>query len=287
MNRLLLLLLTVGALAPLTVTAATINVFLVGGQSNAVGQGEAAALSTVNPLLGSQGDVRYYLNGTKIAALQPWNGSFGPELAFGRSMADYYADGSVAILKYAAGGTNLYEQWNPAGGSVYNGFITAINDSLANLAAAHPGDTVNLRGMIWMQGESDAVPIRSERYGANLTAFIADLRARYGVELRFVIGELSVNQTALSLPLLGDVREGQEAVAAADPLTGLINTDDFSLKIDRLHFDTYGQLDMGAAFAAEMQNLLAIPEPSTYFLMGTGLVLLLLTAHHRRRKAQS
>jgi hypothetical protein len=274
MKRLILLLLAVGA--PLTATAATINVFLVGGQSNAAGQGEAAGLTGSYAELGSQSDVLYYLNGTKIAALQPWNNLFGPELAFGCAMADYYADsgGQVAILKYAAAGTNLYDQWKPGTGSVYNSFITNIDTSLASLAG---GNTIVIQGMIWMQGESDAVGGYSEQYGANLAAFIADMRLHYGAELRFVIGELSVNQTTLSMPLRGDVREGQEAVAAADPLTGLISTDGFSLKVDNLHFDTNGQLDMGAAFGMEMQRLLAIPEPSAWILLGIGVALLAVT----------
>jgi hypothetical protein len=34
-------------------------------------------------------------------------------------------------------------------------------------------------------------------------------------------------------------------------------------------------------------NATAVPEPSTWFLLGTGLGILLLAAHHRRRKAQS
>jgi hypothetical protein len=49
--------------------------------------------------------------------------------------------------------------------------------------------------------------------------------------------------------------------------------------------------DMAGSFTVANKQLTftasAIPEPSTYFLMGAGLALLLLTAHYRRRKAQS
>ena len=45
------------------------------------------------------------------------------------------------------------------------------------------------------------------------------------------------------------VRQAMAAVAEADPLVFLVDTDDLQLKSDSLHFGTEGQLGMGTRFA--------------------------------------
>jgi lysophospholipase L1-like esterase len=260
--------------------AATLNVFLAGGQSNTDGRADSRELPEK---LKWQEDVIFYANSAdnRLTCLHPWTGAngqgvyqFGPEITFGRSMADYYAakGEKVALLKFAAGGTNLYEQWKADGtadaandGRFYQEFQKNISRGLEMLKKTYPDDTITIRGMIWMQGESDADNKQnqaangkySSEYGQNLTALINDLRLLYGTELRFVIGELSTNQKgAGSDEYLNNVRKGQEQVAKEVPLTGIVNTDGFSLKPDRLHFDAKGQQDLGEGFAKEMRRLL-------------------------------
>ncbi|MDR2462796.1 MAG: sialate O-acetylesterase [Verrucomicrobiales bacterium] len=257
--------------------AGTVNVFLVGGQSNADGR-DFPADTVVPPELAMQNNVEFYYNrkldlssasvtsGTLIP-LQPTVEAadtvhFGPELAFGKCMADYYQpkNETVAILKYSYGGTNLTAHWKAGGtagadgdGGMYKGFQTIVSRGLAALREAHPDDTLVIRGMIWMQGEADAD--REESAGAyqtNLQNFITDLRLTYGASLPFVIGEVS--QSALKQ--LDTLRAAQESVAAGDPLSGLVDTKGLPMK-DALHFNGAGQIELGYAFAREMQRLLA------------------------------
>jgi len=271
------------ALIPGCIHAATINVFLVGGQSNTDGRADSAELPDK---LKWQSDVIFYANSAdnRLTCLHPWSGTngqgifqFGPEITFGRSMADYYAakGEKVALLKFAAGGTNLYEQWKADGtadmtndGKVYQEFQKNINRGLEMLKKVYPNDTIVIQGMIWMQGESDADNKQNQaangkyslEYGQNLTNLINDLRLVYGKDLRFVIGELSVNQKGAGADeYINNVRKGQEQTAKDLPQTGIVNTNDFPLKPDHLHFNAAGQQSLGNAFAQEMQRLLSNP----------------------------
>lgn len=265
-----------------SLSAATINVFLLGGQSNMDGRADATLLT--NNFL-SQTDVLFYSNsaGNTLTTLKPrTDNQFGPEITFGRAMADYYSSDptqQVALVKNAVGGTNLYSQWAADGtsgsandGSNYKSFQSTVTNALNALRAAHPGEAIVIRGMIWMQGESDAVATYSVQYQANLANFINDIRLTYGADLPFVIGGLSNYQTSLNTTYRNDVRAGQEAVADGDPLTGIVNTNGFQLKSDNLHWDAIGQQQLGEAFALEMQKYLLIPEPATYGLLGLGLL---------------
>jgi iduronate 2-sulfatase len=285
--------------------AATINVFLLGGQSNM--DGRALVTELPSDLL-NQTDVLFYSNNTggQITTLKPLTSGatqFGPEIAFGRSMADYYAGTGeqVALIKYAAGGTNLQVNWKADGtsssagdGSYYQAFQNTVASGLAKLVAG--GDTVVIRGMIWMQGESDAgdsvnggsTENYSLLYEQNLTDFINDVRLTLGLEeLPFVIGKLGTVQVGTGNVLYRDnVRAAQEAVAVADPFTGIVYTDTFAIKTgDNQHFGSDGindgQLQLGAAFATEMQGLLAIPEPSAWLFSISGLVALVLLNYRR------
>ena len=262
----------------------TIHVFLIGGQSNADGRANPRDLPP--PLRDPQEDVPTYYgitpSGTTTITkeasttlrlgLSYRTGLFGPEITFGRSMADFYKTrgDSIALIKYATGGTNLAEQWKAEGdgtpkgdGPNYQNFQTIVQHGLGCLKAAYPTATITVSGMIWMQGESDCNPTRSGQYAANLTAYIKDVRATYGASLPFVIGQLSAQQKGTNKDAHGTdadreaVRAAQEAVTAKLALTALVNTDTFDLNADELHFNSSGQQELGAAFATHMQKLVA------------------------------
>jgi len=248
-------------------TAVTrLRVILLGGQSN--GDGRAVVADLPLAFQSPQSDVDFYyrteLTAGALTTLRPGlseTSQFGPEILLGSRLADIHAHEPgtrVAIIKYANGGTNLHTQWKAGGNATTTGdgpeyitFQQTVSAGRAALEAKYPTATLELDSMVWMQGESDASAATAGAYQANLTAFIADVRATYGSSLPFIIGRLSNLQTNISAAELNTVRAAQNAVAAADPRTGIISTDGFGMKSDNLHFNAAGQQSMGSAFAEE------------------------------------
>jgi hypothetical protein len=246
-----------------------LRIVLVAGQSNADGRAVVSELPTspVN-LQNPQNDVdlfyRFEGGTATLTTLRPGlteTSQFGPDILLGRRLANLHRAETgtrVAIIRYANGGTNLNSQWKGGGdgsttgdGPEYLTFQQTVTQGLAALAAAYPLATRELQSIVWLQGESDSVAGLSSLYQANLTTFIADVRATYGVSLPFVIARLSSKQTALATTNLNEVRAAQDSVAAADPRTAIINTDSFGIKSDNLHFNGSGQQSIGSAFAEE------------------------------------
>ena len=200
----------------------------------------------------------------------------------------------VAIIKYAHGGTTLYQDWAAGGDSSTNNdgpdyitFQEVVSAGLAHLAAAYPGATIELDGMIWVQGESDIAPpvpnpAVAIAYGTNLARFINDVRLTYGTHypygtnLPFFFSRISTNQAAYSDPTGVNypnylwVRAGQAAVAATVSNAFMIDTDgaQFTVRSDLIHFDTDGQLALGSAFAKTLIG--ALPRPQIQSLAKSG-----------------
>lgn len=256
-----------------TAQAEHIKVFLLGGQSNMDGRGATSGLPTapVN-LQQAQSDVRLYQGGM-LGDLKPSGNQFGPDITFGRTLADTYADDNFALIKYAVGGTDLHTDWNPSGGTNYNAFTNTVSDGITALTTgANAGNTYEIVGMLWTQGENDARDGQAAQYQANLTNLIASIRGGYGTALPFFLSQLSSGQTDLPLDQLAMVRTAQSNVAAADADVYLIDTESFSLKSDNLHFDADGQIALGEAFADSY--ITNVPEPSSLVFLGLGGVLL-------------
>jgi hypothetical protein len=201
----------------------------------------------------------------------------------------------VAVIKYAHGGTTLYQDWAAGGdsstnndGADYITFQTVVSAGLAHLAATYPDATLEIDGMIWVQGESDIAPpvpnpAAAIAYGTNLTRFIKDVRLTfgthfpYGTNLPFFFSRISTNQAAYSNPtgvnypnyLL--VRAGQAAVAATVSNAFMIDTDGGQFTVrssDQIHYDTDGQLALGSAFAKTLIG--ALPRPQIQSLAKSG-----------------
>ncbi|NJL19504.1 MAG: sialate O-acetylesterase, partial [Bdellovibrionaceae bacterium] len=203
-----------------------ILVYLIGGQSNALGRGITADLPTspVNLQLPQTNVIFADANGGVLQNLQA-DVDFGPEITMGYRLANSLAyDPSirVAILKRARTGTSLYIDWIPGGDATQTGdgqwyvtFQNAVNNGLANLATAYPDAEIEIKGMLWVQGENDAKTNATvaayDDYEANLEAFIEDVRLTYGDSLIFVISRLSDNQ-----PIAGI---GKPACARRKPMS--------------------------------------------------------------------
>lgn len=241
-----------------------VRVILIGGQSNADGRATIADLPAALQSPQSDVDLYYRVEGGSgtLTTLRPGlseTSQFGPEIVLGRRLADLYAHEAntrIAIIKYANGGTDIKTRWKPGGDATTTGdgpdyvtFQQTVTSGRTALAAKYPLATLELDSMVWMQGETDAVAASASLYQANLTNFIADIRATYDASMPFVIGRLSSQQTALDAASLATVRAAQDAVAAADPRTAIFSTDAFAMNGDNLHFSASGQQSLGSAFA--------------------------------------
>ncbi|MEP4077267.1 sialate O-acetylesterase [Haloferula sp.] len=254
------------------------RVYLLGGQSNAAGRGDASELLTP-PLNAPQTDVQFYwhktltdvINGnlTQDTWIDLQEGSghgknspaghaveFGPELSFGRDLADADPSVNVAIIKYAHGGSNLHTQWAD-GGIYYNTFVATVQAGLSALTTA--GHTYELGGMVWVQGESDTGSPNDVNYEANLTDLIERVRSDVGESspgghtLPFVISRLSDSQYTSIGSGVQNVRTAQESVGNSGRQTVWVNTDGLTTYSNGIiHFDATAQISIGEACAAQM-----------------------------------
>lgn len=273
--RIFALTLTILLTQTVPVRADHYDLFLIGGQSNCDGRGKVAELT--GPLAKwkqAQADVLITYSCSKLRGpiltsggfvpLRPGysvapgsnkakglpSGTFGPEVSFGRGMADRLKGRKIALIKYTEGGTSLSKDWNPdVKDRMYSAFIEFTKKSLRELT--EKGHTYTIRGMIWHQGESDAI-FSAEAYQKMLTAFIARVRQDLAVpDLVFGIGEVYDNGRRDS------IRTAQKATANQVQKTYFVSSEKLHTFDKGVHFDAASQIELGDRFAAGMARALA------------------------------
>ena len=204
--------------------------------------------------------------------------TFGPELSFGASIAE--ATGSnnqIAIIKVSRGGTNLRNDWrvnstvdsvpDEPQGFLYRALLEEVNNRLADLRAG--GNTANVKGFIWHQGESDSsngLGPYVERY----IEFVESVRDEFGENIPFVVGELSRDRTN---SVTFNANLAQLAADSADPNNLDVPSNIFlvsslgletprslnpnNLATDATHFTANGQLELGQRYASSISNAFA------------------------------
>jgi len=254
-----------------------LDVFILGGQSNAAGRGDMSELpdSSVfyneNIMLYHSPNMNSGQPAGQWTTLRPASntaGYFGPEIGFGDIMSELYPDRHLAIIKHAVGGTDLGANWNPgnyAGDTTHFGpqyaiFVETVNSGINSLIAQ--GYTPVIRGMLWQQGERDARDGSfGPAYDRNLSHFIKRVRAEFSApNLPFIYGQV------LPVVLAGydyrdQVRQGQfnvdEGSGHLNATDGarLVMADDLPMNSDNLHVSALGQIELGTRFAQAISTV--------------------------------
>jgi hypothetical protein len=229
----------------------TFELYLLIGQSNMAGRGMISAEFADQ---GAPGLFMLNKENNWVPARHPLHfdkptvAGVGPGLSFGITMAAQNPAHNIGLIPCAVGGTSI-NVWKPGG------FDAATNthpydDMLLRLQAAQK--TGRLKGVLWLQGESDSSPEKSPGYIQKLAILIEQIRlAADDPSLPFVAGELgrfkeqykNINSQLVHLPEM----ISHTAVASSEGLTD---------KGDLTHFDSKSADEYGKRFAEKMLSLL-------------------------------
>lgn len=249
-----------------------LDLFILTGQSNAQGwMGNAAEY----PADGEGLDTSVLLNWTffgqessegKWVSMQSQKGRFpqghfGPEVSLGRELkkAGYHP----AIFKYCLGATGLVRDWKaPGAGGIYDQMTIALSQSLE--ALTRQGYRVNIRGFIWIQGESDAGNEETAAaYEVNLIRLIHHLRNEVLHEPRLKV-ILGVDEQHVFVQKRPVVVRAQKKIANQDE--NIIFTSMYGLpKADATHLTPGGLVDHGKRLFEAFEILNGRPQPESSF----------------------
>ncbi len=260
-----------------------VDVYLVAGQSNAIGQGRVA-----NLLSHQVADPRAWLyhSGALKSSSEPFTWAplrpasearekVGPEVSFGSRMQERTANRPVALIKHAGTASNLAVDWNPGTsttdiadwGFQFRMLVGTVEGGLK--ALRDRGFEPTIRGMVWQQGETDSDQTNwSLAYAANLGRFIARVREQFRApDMVFVYG--FVLPPPCRTPGRDAVRTAQGAIDqdSGSPFAVrkafVVFTDDLSHRAhdpnttepdDHIHFGTAGVWELGRRMAETMLN---------------------------------
>ena len=248
----------------------TLRVFIFAGQSNMVGSdSKVKDIKRFPPFAGldmQQDKVLFSYNigreekrtSDGWVALKPVENTVGPELSFARRVSQEI-NAPIAIIKCAAGGTALGDDWNPdnpSGFKLYPLALQLIQASLADLDRKKVA--YRIEGFMWHQGENDMFNKEFKlNYGKNLKNFLASWRRDLKTpHLKFYIGE-HCTKTIWGMDNRANmyaIRAGQKAVTESDPLAEYIPTSHDAVEIGggeglHYHYGTLGQLEHGVNYA--------------------------------------
>lgn len=236
-------------------------IFVLAGQSNMAGTGyfhELPSWLQVKPR-----NVEFYQYGQPALFSGQPLGHIGPEVSFSKYMSAYYPESRISIIKYAAGGSSLYDwarNWNPhlsirmTDSPIRNSLYDVIQRQIEWSNVLDKNKTIT--SFLWMQGERDACfPQAANAYLSNLRSLINELRRDYqSPNAKFILGRInpppSINCSSVDV-----VRHAQEQIRSCVSNTSYIDIDDLQKYPDKKYYNTRGQILLGKRFADEFKRM--------------------------------
>lgn len=199
------------------------HIYIIAGQSNAVGQGNIGSLAPQYSLLSN---AFIYNEGDGIVPLTPatcLGEGHGVELSFVARMHELAA-GPICIVKTAQNGSSMadpnpagnFGTWSPFGGDLFDRLVDDVQAAIALLEA--DGHEPVIKGMVWWQGESDAHSsgVAHQQFQTRTQVFMDALRAELQAPSMTVCfmrcGTNIGGSWAAQFPHMATIRAAQEAL---------------------------------------------------------------------------
>ncbi len=259
------------------------DVYILTGQSNSLGttgSGDTLPATGADPADGQTGfywsnvsasntvypPVLYGTSGGAITTLQTQQGDgganptfWGPEFGFGRTLFDLGSTNTLVIKASRGGGSNAL--WDKAtfdgsddAGHMWGHLRDTVDAAIAAVTAT-PGDTFRIRGLLYLQGESNTggdAAVAGQRLAdlsANLTAHIEAAHPGTTAGMKTVVGEIAASGgTAARIT----TTDAQQTLTASSEAYAFVPTADLALKSDGIHFGGEAKLEIGRRMANAM-----------------------------------
>jgi hypothetical protein len=246
------------------------TLWLIAGQSNAVGKGD----STMSPTCKEGMAWEYAFTSDALVPLadpagvkelnfeQAGSGSLAP--AFASAMVEQ-RNAPIVIVSAARGGSSCHQkaELNNYGTWDAQGRLLLFGDAVRKVNAAKKKTGLPLSGILWVQGERDANAINDKKltpmeYETALTDLIARFRKALERDVPFYIIQTGY-YTGHSQEGFDAVRQAQQQVANKNKFTKIVYTETnlFEAKgwmKDEIHYNQIGLNHIGAAVAGAMVN---------------------------------
>lgn len=186
---------------------------------------------------------------------------FGVEASMARRLKSK-RDSSFAIIKVYQGGTNLSRDWNsnlqgetPYSYKLYSELVGEVRARLSDLVSMNPSKTIELAGLIWIQGESDSlISANYTNYEANLVALIENFKSEFVDDsLPVYITELSARPHLDGTALIRDAQwaltQKRRAYSGWEHDVQLIHTSDLEFDSSLVHYTSPSYVKIGQRIA--------------------------------------
>lgn len=205
---------------------------------------------------------------TKVYLGQGFNASrYGPEIGIAETLEKANLKREVILIKFCLGGTNIYSDWKSfssstsnSGSKLFNEFLDFGDTAIAELEDM--GLEVNLRGLCWMQGESDATQDRmTEKYEEYEKNLFDDIYQYFEdkVEDEFHIFDAYISDCS-TWKNYAAINQAKENNAAKNPNHHIIDTLSEGLEydseptsgVDYFHYDSLSMIKLGQLFGEQI-----------------------------------
>lgn len=177
------------------------------------------------------------------------NPSFwGPEFGFARRLFEA-GRSDVMIIKVSRGGGGN-RHWLPTTGHMANHLLKQIDLALTSIR--NSGDTFTIRGLMYLQGESnsdDEAAVADSRLQTLIDYVQSHINADYSgaaASMYTVVGELASSSAGAARVKTTAL---QKSLAMGSCKVDFFETNDLPLKSDAIHFGRDAKLEIGRRFA--------------------------------------